>query len=850
MRFTAPYLLLLLLLVPLCAWGAYAWLRRSAHRLAALSRHAASQTGRARLQVALLLITLILGAIAAAGPRWGTSEEYRAVRGRNVMLAVDVSRSMLAEDIRPNRLGRAKADLIDLIDTLKGDRAGVLAFRGKGVLLCPMTTDTAFLRQAIDALEPDSAPPGETNLADAIAKCLSAFERAESSHNAVILISDGESLSGDTESLAKQAAAKNIPIFTVGIGSAEGAVIPDRSSGTLRYQGKEVRSRLDEATLKKIADISGGAYVPLAKVGSASTTLGAVYARYLTRLADREARERVETAFADRTVWFAVPALLCLLAAGILSLGRLSRPRAAAKKILPALALLILPALVSAAPAGVTSAPVQLPEQPEVPANTETKEEVKEEVKEAIKKDSRFTEPAREAQAAWRKGDYKAAAEGYRRARAGAEVSEAAHYAFNEALAERKAGQTTNALDAIRLAARDERFAVRAGRLEGTLLLEKANRSVTGPADRARLKSESAAAFARALRASNEATDRRNLARALDDLEQARRDARREEALKVHGKKMPGQLLPEILMHQRQLARAVPEVYSGSNLRVRIHQADQLAKDVRSQSDRWFPMYSIYDSAVTNATQKAQFVQMTQQAQADLDTAARGYERMQKSADPLWLGESFAYNMWKTFATPDLLLNEAIAVQTNALTKTEAYIPTRKDLPEVRALTEQFHMTFPNWAEEQLKQAATTNAVQFTKEDRDIIVKTVAETLPLLKPDVVEAKKQTIMNNLNLVREHMPKNQNQQNQQQQQQQQQQQDKQQQQQDKQDQKDQQQNQDQQQDKQEQSQDQQQDEQSAKEEDMEATLRKAEERERDKEREKRARIRPTRPNARDW
>ena len=158
MRFEAPLFLLLLLAVP-ALWAVWvAWRRRVAERMARLSRQAVAAPARSGVQTGLLLGALAALCVALAGPRWGRGTEESVARGRNLMLAVDVSRSMLAEDVRPNRLGRAKADLIDLVDALRGDRAGLLAFRGKGVLLCPMTSDAAFLRQSIDALAPDSAP--------------------------------------------------------------------------------------------------------------------------------------------------------------------------------------------------------------------------------------------------------------------------------------------------------------------------------------------------------------------------------------------------------------------------------------------------------------------------------------------------------------------------------------------------------------------------------------------------------------------------------------------------------------------------------------------------------------------
>lgn len=710
MRFSAPMFLLFLPLVPLFGWAAFAWQRRVAARLARLSRHAQGMPAHARAQLWLLLGALACALLALAGPRWGRRAEMVTTRGRNVMLAVDVSRSMLAQDVRPNRLGRAKADLIDLVDALKGDRAGLLAFRGKGVLLCPLTGDAAFLRQSIDALAPDSAPPGETDLADAIAKSLEALGQDTGGHNAIVLISDGEDLAGRAEGMAREAGKRGVPIFAVGIGSAQGATIPD-GAAALTHNGETVRSRLTEDTLRAIAKASGGHYVPLATAGTAQTTLGAVYARYLARLADREARERVEAAFADRTGVFAFVAAALALAAALFSLGRVASCRA------------VVGVLALGLAAGL-----------------------------------RAQEPARNAQRAWHAGRYAEAAADYAAARAGAEPSEAAHYAYNEALAHWRAGDVTNALDAVRLALDDRAFTARAATLEGTLLLRQAE-GTDDPARRLTLREEATQAFARALQAAPTASARRNLARAQEGLDRLRRDARRAAALKRHEGKHLGQLAPEILSSQRALAKAVPEVFGGPDPEVRLAQAEQLAHDVRMQADRWFPVLEALPQAVTNETLRAELLTRAHAAQESLDAAAAGYADLDLASHaPLTEGEPFAYDLWKTVADPPALNAESIAVQTNALTSLMRYQPARDDEEEVLALTQQFRLLFPQWAEEQLRQqAASTNAVTFTEADRDLIARTADATVPLLAPPVSSEDKRKVMENLMLIREHLPK---------------------------------------------------------------------------------------------
>ena len=705
MRFDAPLFLLGLLLVPALWALALAWRRRMAARMARLSRQAAAAPARSGWQTGLLLGALATLCVALAGPRWGRGAEERVARGRNLMLAVDVSRSMLAEDIRPNRLGRAKADLIDLVDALRGDRAGLLAFRGKGALVCPMTTDAAFLRQAIDALAPDSAPPGETDLADAIAKCLDAFAQAQSAHNAIVLVSDGEDLAGRAEAVAKRAGEAGIPIFTVGVGSASGATIPTEA-GALTYGGQTVQSRLTEATLRAIAEASGGAYVPLATGGAAETTLGAVYARHLSRLAAEEERERVETAFVDRTSLFATLAALLTVAAGCLSLGRVA--------IVAALAA--LPAANAVA-----------------------------------------QEPARDAQRAYRDGRYAEAAADYARARAGAEASQVADYAFNEALALWKAGDVTNALDRVRLAAAAPELTPRVATLEGTLLMAQAE-AATNATRRLGLRREAADAFARALRAEPTDVARRNLARAVEGLPALAFDARREAALaRYQGQGL--RVTPELLARQRALAKAVPEVFAMPTPAVRLAQAEQLARDVRAQADRWFPVIDALPAAVTNETLRAELLTRAQAAQRALDQAADAYEAAEGDAAPLVAGEPFVYDLWKTIADPPMLNAESIAVHTNALQNLPPYWPAREDLPEVLALTQQFRLIFPQWAEEQLRQAAaSTNETAFTAADRDAIARAADAIVPLLAPPVSDDAKREVMEALLLIREHLPKN--------------------------------------------------------------------------------------------
>ena len=700
MRFAAPLWLLLLFLVPLLG-ALTVWHRRqTAARMAALSRRAVGVPPRSGLQIGLLLGAFAALAVALSGPRWGRGEAPFLASGRNLAVAVDVSNSMLARDVRPDRLGRAKADLLDLLAALRGDRVALLAFRGKGAMLCPFTADVAFLREALNGLSPESAPPGETDLADAIAKALAAFDQAQSDHNAIVLVSDGEDLTGRAVALAKQAGARGIPIFAVGVGSPQGAEVPG-----VTYQGKPVVSKLSDATLRAVAEASGGAYIPLAGTGAPETTLGAVYANHLARIEAEENRLREETAFADRTPLFTALAALLTLAAACLSLGR---PAALA-------ALLLLPALGLRAEGS----------------------------------------PAYEAQRAFREGRWAEAAEGYAKARA-ADPTLTARHAFNEAVALHAAGDVTNALERVRLTVGAPALAPRAAALEGDLLLAQAS-AATNDVQRLELREEAAEAFARALRGTPDDPARRNLVRALDDLPALRAKVRQDAARKRHKDTPPASLARELLDEQRALPDRL-EALKKLPPAERIAAGEALAAELRAQADRWVPLTDALSEAVQDEAARTEALARAQAAQTALDAAADEAEALALGQELLIAGEPLAYDLWKTFADPPALNAESIALATNALANLPPLQPTRQDLPEVRALTEQFRALFPEWAKQKIAESAQQPRKEgdpppFTEADRDAILKDADELLRLLDAaDTPETRRRTLDNLLDIAK--------------------------------------------------------------------------------------------------
>ena len=336
-RFANPVFLAFAAIVPVAALYAAVLMARREMALAKMSSDPPRMRFRS-LQLMLVSAGLVMAFLAAARPQWGRSEERRTVSSRNLVIAIDVSQSMLARDVGPNRLDRAKADVADLIDSLEGDRCSLVAFRRTGVALCPLTTDRGFLRGTLETLSPDSAPRGETDLGSAIRESLRVISEVDglagekADHSAVIIISDGGDLRGGALEAAQLAKRRGVPIFTVGIGDPKaGSTIPLEGGGILKFDNKPVMVRLEEDALRAIAEASGGKYVPLATARTVDTTLGAIYRNFLRGVAVKEQNEE-DDRLAERYLWFIVTALVLLIAGASLSRGRPRSRRLAARR--------------------------------------------------------------------------------------------------------------------------------------------------------------------------------------------------------------------------------------------------------------------------------------------------------------------------------------------------------------------------------------------------------------------------------------------------------------------------------------------------------------------------------------
>lgn len=220
--------------------------------------------GRRGVKASLILLGITFGIVALTQPQWGFHwEEIKRV-GVDIIVAIDVSESMLAADVKPNRLERAKREVYDLIEMLEGDRIGLIAFAGTSFVQCPLTLDYGACKMFLDYIDTDLIPVPGTALADVIRTAIKSFSQRERKSKALILITDGEDHEGEPLDAAKEAKKEGIKIFPIGVGQEGGAPIPlkDGSGGFKKdRQGDMIITHLDETTLQKIALETGGSYV-------------------------------------------------------------------------------------------------------------------------------------------------------------------------------------------------------------------------------------------------------------------------------------------------------------------------------------------------------------------------------------------------------------------------------------------------------------------------------------------------------------------------------------------------------------------------------------------------------------
>ncbi|RMH71219.1 MAG: VWA domain-containing protein [Gemmatimonadetes bacterium] len=335
MQFGAPTYLYLLFLIPVITL--FYWVEfRNKHKI--LSRFGNIEllrkltrtvdVGKQKWKAFLLIFALFLLIIAVARPQIGTSLELAKQEGIDILIAIDTSTSMLAEDFKPNRLIAAKLAVSDLINRLSGDRVGLVAFAGTGFVQCPLTSDYSAARMFLDTqITPDAIPQPGTAIGEAIRLATKSFVARSSKNRVLILLTDGEDDNSKPIEAAKAAKKEGIRIYTIGIGSISGEPIPNFVNGRRvgfkkDRQGNVVLSRLDEATLREIATITGGKYYRATIGGS---ELDAIF-EDISQIEKSEYESRFFIDYEERFQYVLGVALLILMAELLIGDRRKSNP--------------------------------------------------------------------------------------------------------------------------------------------------------------------------------------------------------------------------------------------------------------------------------------------------------------------------------------------------------------------------------------------------------------------------------------------------------------------------------------------------------------------------------------------
>ena len=327
-RFGAESLLYAYLLLPALValeWWAAARRRRALDRFGERGRidrltAAVSRRGR-MMRTVLMLAAVVLLVTALARPQFGDRVDTVRREGQDVVVALDLSASMEAEDVAPNRLAAAKLAVARLIERLDGDRIGLVAFAGEAFVQSPLTLDYAAATLFLNAMEPGLVPVPGTDLGQAIEVALDGFGEAGERTRQIVVITDGEDHEGALDAAVERAVDEGVRIYAVGMGSTEGVPIPSfdetgAPNGFLRdEEGGVVTTRLDDVTLQRVADRTGGAYY------HAATGSGAAFERLVEELTGGEGAEiesREVTRYEEQYQIFLGLALLLLVAEALM----------------------------------------------------------------------------------------------------------------------------------------------------------------------------------------------------------------------------------------------------------------------------------------------------------------------------------------------------------------------------------------------------------------------------------------------------------------------------------------------------------------------------------------------------
>lgn len=330
MRFAQAQILWLLLAVPLLAGLSLltaAARRRSLQRFAGGAAHAGRFTDTVSpnlraARVLLVLLAVVCGILAAARPQWGVRAEPISRRGVDVVIAIDTSLSMAAEDVPPNRLGQARHAAASLVRRLAGNRLALVTFAGRATLDCPLTLDHEALLLFLDAIDVEAGAVPGSALAEALTVAAKAFgpERTEGHHRAVILFSDGEDHEGGIDEATQAIRAAGATVYTIGSGTAQGGPIalydPTGAPGGYKKDRDDrvVTTRLEEGVLGRVALDSSGAYF----LGTPSETEVDEITRAIGEMDERELGTVLQTRYEERYQIPLAVALLALLAETLL----------------------------------------------------------------------------------------------------------------------------------------------------------------------------------------------------------------------------------------------------------------------------------------------------------------------------------------------------------------------------------------------------------------------------------------------------------------------------------------------------------------------------------------------------
>lgn len=320
MKWGFPTLLPWLLLAIPAGWALWIGVKqygRKLERLTArehwphmLSAYRPQSYGR---RTALWALACFLLLIALARPQWGFRWREVKTRGLDIMVVLDTSRSMLAEDIKPHRLQQAKWGIQDLVRQLRGDRIGLVPFAGGSILQCPLTADYNAFNLTLQDIYVGIIPHGGTDIAQALHTAIDGFDDESKADRVILLITDGEAHEGDLDRTAERLKREDIKLFAIGVGTREGELIPsgeDEGPFLKDRQGRVVKTSLQETPLQNLAAAGGGAYVR-----SAPGDFGVerLYQKHLSGLQRDELDSRMSRKYTERFFWFLAAAFLVLM---------------------------------------------------------------------------------------------------------------------------------------------------------------------------------------------------------------------------------------------------------------------------------------------------------------------------------------------------------------------------------------------------------------------------------------------------------------------------------------------------------------------------------------------------------